>query len=999
VVWVVVVVIASSLDGKWLMPATLGNRPCGSLAVRDDEEVASVCVAGSVVELRLLGRFVVVRDGAEVPAAAFGGRKVRALLRMLAAQRGRLVPVDVLTEWLWPDRAPADPPANLQVLVNRVRRAVGWPDLIVTGSSGYALTDALWCVLDTETFLAELRRAHALRGEAALSVYQSALAAGEIEPLAEDRYTRWAEPFRDEIARTRQAAWERAADLALTAAQPALAVEWATAAARAEPLREVAVLTLVRSLAAAGDRAAALARYDAYRRLLSEELGLDPSPVAVELQAGLLRADPGPAATARRSSQAATFGPLRFVGRRRDLAALLDVLEGPADGPRMVRVAGRSGAGKSRLLAEIGRAVPATYVRAFWSDRDEPWTLAQVLLGELVTSDLAMVDALPERLRDALGFVLPDLAPRGRTVAAETRRALILEAGARIASSLEHLVLLVDDLQWADPTSLRLLSALIERVPGLGMVLAYRPDEVESGGAVAGFLDHLEPAPILRLGELPESAWPELVSHPGLARVLDRDTDRTPIAVTEVLRRLAADETIAPDPDGRWRPVAANAVERAAQLGQLGQRRAIARRIGRCTPDQQTVVRLLGLLGRASSARILAAAVPIPETGALEVLATLSAVDLIRQTERGWVVAHDMVTEVVVDQTRPAERARLQARLAAVLEAEDGDAAERARLWSAAGDAERAARAYAEAAHVALDAFADAEAERLADAGLTSLDDLGDRLERSGLLEARARARQRRGSLVGARADLQEALEGYRSGPDRSRVLADLAMLALGADDLRRAAQLAELALVEAGADRAAGAHALEVASVADMNVGRPDRAGTRASQALARYTELGDSRGAARILDARAMAAFLDVDIRTGTELLDRAAHLFEDSGDLMRTVTPRSTRGHGLVLLNRAADGLADARRALEIARSLGQPEGQAYALWHCAEALAGLGRAEEAVAAGEEARALATRINHRGWTATSWRAIGLGRQAGGDLEARVVRLRAVPCPSGAP
>ena len=56
-------------------------------------------------------------------------------------------------------------------------------------------------------------------------------------------------------------------------------------------------------------------------------------------------------------------------------------------------------------------------------------------------------------------------------------------------------------------------------------------------------------------------------------------------------------------------------------------------------------------------------------------------------------------------------------------------------------------------------------------------------------------------------------------------------------------------------------------------------------------------------------MATFLDSDIRRGTELLDRAAHLFADSGDLMRLVTPRSTRGHGLVLLGRAADGLLDA------------------------------------------------------------------------------------------
>jgi DNA-binding SARP family transcriptional activator len=222
------------------MPATLDSRPCGYLAVRHDGEVVSETAAGAVVELRLLGRFVVVRDGAEVPAAAFGGRKVRALLRMLAVQRGRLVPLDVLAEWLWTDRAPADPPANLQVLVNRIRRAVGRPDLVVTGPSGYALTDAPWCVIDTETFLAELRRAHALREWAALAIYRSALAAGAVEPLAEDRYARWAEPFRDEIVRARQAAWERAADIALTAAQPTLAVEWATAAARAEPLREPA---------------------------------------------------------------------------------------------------------------------------------------------------------------------------------------------------------------------------------------------------------------------------------------------------------------------------------------------------------------------------------------------------------------------------------------------------------------------------------------------------------------------------------------------------------------------------------------------------------------------------------------------------------------------------------------------------------------------------------------------------------------------------------------
>src|SRR5579859_4751466 len=91
------------------------------------------------VRLQLLGRFQVLRDGAEVPPAAFGGRKTRALLRVLAVRSPDLVPHDALAEALWPDRLPADPAANLGVLVNRARRALDDPALVVTGTGGYAL--------------------------------------------------------------------------------------------------------------------------------------------------------------------------------------------------------------------------------------------------------------------------------------------------------------------------------------------------------------------------------------------------------------------------------------------------------------------------------------------------------------------------------------------------------------------------------------------------------------------------------------------------------------------------------------------------------------------------------------------------------------------------------------------------------------------------------------------------------------------------------------------
>ena len=166
-------------------------------------------------------------------------------------------------------------------------------------------------------------------------------------------------------------------------------------------------------------------------------------------------------------------------------------------------------------------------------------------------------------------------------------------------------------------------------------------------------------------------------------------------------------------------------------------------------------------------------------------------------------------------------------------------------------------------------------------------------------------------------------------------------MLTSGAQDLRRAAELAELAVVEAGDDDAARALALETSAILDMNLDRADRARVALASSPSSSTgRLGDARGVARILDGRAMATFLDGRITEGVALFGRVAQLFEDSGDLLRVVTPRSTRGHGLVFADRAADGLAETDAALRLARELDAPEGQAYALWHRSEALSGAG-----------------------------------------------------------
>jgi len=290
-----------------------------------------------------------------------------------------------------------------------------------------------------------------------------------------------------------------------------------------------------------------------------------------------------------------------------------------------------------------------------------------------------------------------------------------------------------------------------------------------------------------------------------------------------------------------------------------------------------------------------------------------------------------------------------------------------------------AVAAYLTAARDRRDRFADREGERLADQGL----DLQPAPEpRAALLEVRAETRARRSDLVGARADLRAALTLTGTAGTRSRLLARLAMLAFGAEDLLRAKNLVELAHAEARDDPAARARALYVAALIDMNFQQSGRAQQRFAEAFELFSQVGEGRGVADIFDARATAQFTDGDLDGAIETLDRVARMFADSGNLVRVDTPRSTRGHALVFAGQPDAGLAEADSALSLARSLGYTEGEAAALWIRSEALTACGRTTEAITAADAAGATAQRVGHRGWTATALRARGIALHAAGDL-----------------
>lgn len=361
-----------------------------------------------------MGRFAVAVNGEQVPQRAFGGRLATRLLRILAVHRGEVVARDLLIEALWPDDQPARPGANLNALVNRVRRALQDDgSCLVTTPEGYLL-DVHPDAVDLDRFARAVGHGLGLlradRADEALAVLGPALESWA-EPLPDDRYDDWADAPRRELATLRRDGLEGAAEAALRAGDPTAAEVFARRATDLDETRESAVILLARGLAMGGDRARALTVLDDHRRDLATELGLDPSPEAVATRDAILRGDPdhmiSTAATAYQDAFGVPHPATGLVGRRRDL----DDLEALLETARLVTITGPGGVGKTRLAVEIAqrsRRRPTSLCSLEHVDRDViPHAVAHAV-DAIDARGAAMIERIVAALRDLDALLVLD---------------------------------------------------------------------------------------------------------------------------------------------------------------------------------------------------------------------------------------------------------------------------------------------------------------------------------------------------------------------------------------------------------------------------------------------------------------------------------------------------------------------------------------------------------------------------------------------------------------
>lgn len=503
--------------------------------------------------IRLLGPFVAEREG--VSLAGFRSDKTRALLAYLAAQPGRPWSRSVLAELLWPDRPEQMARTNLRNALANLRRVLG---------------DAHVARPFLDVTAAEVRAQPGLDhwidvgAVAALTSTSPASDEAATDPLALDRLTQALALLRGEFLEgfelddgpfaawldTMRAHWRgegvRIARVLSQARARHGDVDASEDATRRwlalDPWDEGGYRHLMRLLARRGQRTAALAQFDTCRRLLADELGVDPDDETLRLAEAIRRgavaapSDAPPPWPGLRSPSAQRTAP--FFARTDELEALRCALQSTrAEGAANRFVIGEPGSGKTTLLAELarraqhddasvlclwgqcsaftGRGTPfepfVQVLRMLSGEAEAPpeWEAAGVeqarrawhrlpdtvdafvqhgseLLGRLVSPRTLLSHArhhvgVEDGALDALALA----AERERTLRGDRPglRSTLLDQMTAVlhhCSRERRVLVLLDDLQWIDDASVELLSHLGCHLGAARLLIvgAYRADAV-----------------------------------------------------------------------------------------------------------------------------------------------------------------------------------------------------------------------------------------------------------------------------------------------------------------------------------------------------------------------------------------------------------------------------------------------------------------------------------------------------------------------------------------
>jgi DNA-binding SARP family transcriptional activator len=635
--------------------------------------------------IRLCGP-VGVDNGGRSLAQALPGRQGRLLFAYLVLNRDRDCGRAELIDLLWPEHPPAAADTALSALLSKLRRALGEGTL--AGRSELRFAPPGPVRVDVEDAGEAAARAEAAidAGDwAGAATNARAALALDLQTFLPDCEGMWVAEQRRELESVRLRALEAlaAAGLRQGGRELGAAEQAARAAIAAAPFRESAHRLLMEIHEAAGNPAEALRAFEELRTLLRDELGTAPGAAALAVHERLLRGEspaPAPApppepipVTAWPAPLAAALDRHGLVGRIDELAKLQECWSEAVSGTRqLVLLAGDAGIGKTRLAAELSRRANGDGALVLYGRFDEEALAPYQPVVEMLRgwSSGASLEPLRGRLgvrASELGILLPEFGPTpadSETTDPDARRLRFFDAVAALLGEIgaqAPLVLVFDDLHWADRPTLQLLRHLVRAPqPRRALLLGtYREAELEPGHPLHELVGDIRREGMLRrleLTGLDEDEVAELIAElgveapePGFVHALHGETEGNPFFIEEVVRHVRD----------------AGAVSLSDAGVPDGVREVTARRLRRLGTESRQTLQVAAVIGREFDYDVLAAVAPHEDDELITALEEGVEARVLRETGRvgRYAFTHALVRATLYDGLSQLRRARLHGRV------------------------------------------------------------------------------------------------------------------------------------------------------------------------------------------------------------------------------------------------------------------------------------------------------------------------------------------------
>jgi len=631
----------------------------------------------SRLNLTLLGGFRARLD--PLTPLTLPTRKARALLAYLAVPPGAAHPRDKLASLLWGSTAETTARTSLRQTLYALRKSLGGahpPPLTVDAEA--VILDPAAVTVDAHEL--ELRAAEgtpkALAEAAAL--YQGDFLDGL--GVAEQPFEDWLLEQRERLRETALKALAGLLARQRTVGAGDAAVQTALRLLRLGPLQESVHRVVMQLYADSGRRASALRQYQLCVATLERELRTEPEAETKALYHEILRRRAHVRSEPRSEPLAVAAGsplphppeliePLPgweppLVGRQRDLTRLREALDAALSGHgRLVALIGEAGAGKSRLVSELTAAATSRHGRVLVGRCYEterilafaPWVDA--LRSGRVVEERDVLDTIEPGWRDELGRLLPELSSTGAPSSAPAGEAPAGRSGGdprypfeAISELLKRLtrrqplVVVLEDVHWADEMSVRLLAFLGRRLHEIPLlaVATVREEELADVGLLRQSLDELEASgeltrlPVPPLSRAETAALVQALAPPGLsgplvthlAQDVWRVSDGNAFVVVEVMHALREGQTVS----------GAQRLPLPARV-----RRLVQQRLDRLSERARRLVAVAAVIGRQFDFALVQRAADMSERNAAEGVEELVRRRVLRGAGDGLEFSHDHI--------------------------------------------------------------------------------------------------------------------------------------------------------------------------------------------------------------------------------------------------------------------------------------------------------------------------------------------------------------------